>query len=217
MAEWHHRLDGCEFEWTLGVGDGQGGLVYCDSWGRKESDMTEWLNWTDWYNKEEKMIFTHVCISQYISRILRLFLLTCLRRKMTILECVHCWRRLLSLECPLDSKEIKSVNPKGNQSWIFIGRTDVQAEAPILWPPDVKNWLIGKDAGELWRQGEKGTKEDEMVRQHRWLNGHEFEQTPEDSEQLSLVCCSPHDYKEWDTTKQLNNNEENCQHKPSRR
>ena len=81
------------------------------------------------------------------------------------------------LESPLDNKEIQSVHPKGNQSWIFIGRTDAEAETPILWPPDGKNWLIWKDpdAGNDWRQEEKGTTEDEMVRWHHWLNGHEFE------------------------------------------
>ena len=80
-------------------------------------------------------------------------------------------------ESPLNSKEIKPVNPKGNQSWIFIGRTDAEAEAPILWPPDTKGWLIGKDpdAGKDWRQEEKGTTEDEMVGWHHWLDGHEFE------------------------------------------
>ena len=82
-----------------------------------------------------------------------------------------------TLENPLDCKEIKPVNPKGNQSWIFIGRTDAEAEAPILWPPDVKNCLIGKDpdAGKDWRQEEKGTTEDETVWWHHRLNGHEFE------------------------------------------
>ena len=81
------------------------------------------------------------------------------------------------LENPLDSKAIKPVNPKGNQSWIFIGRTDAEAKTPILWPPDVKNWLIWKDpdAEKNWRQEEKGTAEDEMVGWHHWLNGHEFE------------------------------------------
>ena len=76
-----------------------------------------------------------------------------------------------------DCKEIKLVNPKGNQPWIFIGRTDAEAETPILWPPDAKNWLIGKDpdAGEYWRQGEKETTENEMVGWHHRLNGHEFE------------------------------------------
>ena len=81
-------------------------------------------------------------------------------------------------ENPLDSKEIKSVNPEGNQSWIVIGRTDTETEAPIRWPPDVKIWLIRKDpdAGKDWRQEEKRMTEDEMVRCHHWLNGHEFEQ-----------------------------------------
>ena len=84
------------------------------------------------------------------------------------------WRRVLS---PLDCKEIQSVHPKGNQSWMFIWRTDAEAETPILWPPDVKNWLIGKDsdAGKDWRQKEMGTTEDEMVRWHHWLDGPEFE------------------------------------------
>ena len=86
-----------------------------------------------------------------------------------------------TLESPLDSKEIKPVNPKGNQSWILIGRTDADAEAPILWPPDVNSWVIRKDpdAGKDWRQ-EKGT-EDEMVGCHHRLNGHKFEQTLRDS------------------------------------
>ena len=85
-----------------------------------------------------------------------------------------CWRKL---ESPLDSKEFQPVHPKGNQSWIFIGRTDAEAETPILWPPDAKNWLIWKDpdAGKDWRQEEKGMTEDEMIEWHHWLNGHEFE------------------------------------------
>ena len=106
-------------------------------------------------------------------------------------------------------KEIKTVNPKGNQPWIFIGRTDAEAEAPILWPPDVKNWLTGKDpdAGKDWGREEKGMTEDEMIGWHHWLNGHEFEQTPGDSEgQGSLVCCSPWGCKELDMTEGLNNN-----------
>ena len=82
-----------------------------------------------------------------------------------------------TLESPLDCKEIHPVHPKGNQSWIFIGRTDPKAETPILWPPDAKNWLIWKDsdAGKDWRQEEKGMTEDEIVGWHHWLNGHEFE------------------------------------------
>ena len=85
-----------------------------------------------------------------------------------------CWRRL---ESPLDSKEIHLVNPKGNQSWIFIGRTDAEAETLILWPPDVKNQLIWKDpdTGKIWRQEEKGMTEVEMVRWHHLRDGHEFE------------------------------------------
>ena len=88
-----------------------------------------------------------------------------------------------TLENPLDYKEIKPVNPKGNQLWIFIGRTDAEAETPILQPPDVKSQLIREDpdAGKDWRQEEKGTTEDEMVGWHHLLNGHEFEQTPGDS------------------------------------
>ena len=112
-----------------------------------------------------------------------------------------CWRRLL--KSPLDSKEIKSVNPKGNQPWIFIGRIDTKAEAPVLWPPDLKNWFIGKDcaAGNDWGQEEKGATEDEMVGWHHWLNGHEFEQTLGDSAgQGSLVCCSLWGHKESDMT-----------------
>ena len=83
-----------------------------------------------------------------------------------------------TLESPLDYKKIQPDHPKGNQSWIFIGRTDAEAEAPILWPPDVKNQLTGKDSdvGKDWRQEEKGATEDEMVGWHNWLDGHEFEQ-----------------------------------------
>ena len=99
-----------------------------------------------------------------------------------------------TLESPLDSKEIKPVNPKGKQPWIFTGRTDAEAEMPILWPPHMNSRLIGKDsdAGKDWRQEEKGVTEDEMVGWHHWLDGHEFEQALRDGEgQGSLVCCSP--------------------------
>ena len=114
-----------------------------------------------------------------------------------------------TVESSLDCKEIKPVNPKGNQSWIVIGRTDAEAETPILWPPDAKNWLTGKDphAGKDWRQEENGLTEDEMVGWHHWLDGHEFEQAPGDSEgQRSLACCSPWGCEESDTTEWLNNN-----------
>ena len=110
-------------------------------------------------------------------------------------------------ESPLDCKEIKPVNPKGNQSWVFIGKTDAEAETPILRPPDGKNWLIGKDSdsGKDWRQKEKGMAEDEMVGWHHRLNGHEFEQAVGVGDgQGSLACCSPWGHKEPDTTEQLN-------------
>ena len=112
-----------------------------------------------------------------------------------------------TLESPLDCKEIQPVNPKGNQSWIFIGRTDPEAEAPILWPSDAKNWLIGKDpdAGKYWRQEDKRMTEDEMVVWNHWLNEHESEQALEVGDgQGSLECCSPWGRKESDTTEQLN-------------
>ena len=112
-----------------------------------------------------------------------------------------------TLESPLDSKEIQAVHPKGDQSWVFIGRTDVEAETPILWPPDAKSWLFGKDpdAGKDWGQEEKGTTEDEMVGWHHQLNRHEFGWTPGVGDgQGNLACCSPWDHKEWDTTEWLN-------------
>ena len=112
-------------------------------------------------------------------------------------------------ESPLDMKEIKPVNPKGNHFWIFFGRTDAKAKAPILWPPDAKSWLIKKDpdAGKDWRQEEKRVTEDETVGWHHWLNRHVSEQTLRDGEgQESLECCSPWGHKESDTTEWLNNN-----------
>ena len=112
-----------------------------------------------------------------------------------------------TLESPLDWKETQPVNPKGNQSWIFLGRTDAEAEAPILWLPDAKNWLTGKDpdAGKDWRQEEKGMTEDEMVRWYHRLDGHEFEQALAGGDgQGSLACCSPRGLNESDTTEWLN-------------
>ena len=100
------------------------------------------------------------------------------------------WTMVLekTLESPLDCKEIQPIHPKGSQSWIFIGRTDAEAETPILWSPNVKNWLIRKDpdTGKDWRREEKGMTEDEMVGWHHRFDGHEFEQAPG-----SLACCSP--------------------------
>ena len=112
-----------------------------------------------------------------------------------------------TLESPLDCKESQPVHPKGDQSWVFIGRTDAEAETPILWPNDVKNWLIWKDpdAEKDWGQEEKGTTEDEMVAWHHWLDGHEFEQAlGVGDRQGSLACCSPWSRKELDTTERLN-------------
>ena len=115
-------------------------------------------------------------------------------------------RELMLLNCDvgedswalLDYKDIKPVHPKGNQSWIFIGSIDDEAETPILWPPDGKSWLIGKDpdAGKDWGQEEKGRTEDEVVGWHHWLNGHEFEHALGVGDgQGILACCSPWGYK----------------------
>ena len=112
-----------------------------------------------------------------------------------------------TLESPLDFKEIQPVHPKGDQSWVFTGRTDVEAESPILWPPDAKSWLIGKDpdAGKDWGQEEKGTTEDEMAGWRHRLNGHEFGWTPEVRDgQGGLVRCGSWGRKESDTTELLN-------------
>ena len=111
-----------------------------------------------------------------------------------------------TFESPLNCK-IKSVNPKGNQLWIFIGRADTEAEAPILWTPTAKSQIMEKDPddGKDWRQEEKRVTEDDMVGWHHWLNGHEFKQNPGDGEwQGNLVCCSPWGHKELDKTERLN-------------
>ena len=112
-----------------------------------------------------------------------------------------------TLESPLDCKEIQPVHPKEDHFWIFIGRTDVQAETAILWPPDAKSQPIRNDPdpGKDWRQEEKETIEDEMVGWHHRLNGHEFEQTPGVGDgQGSLACCSPWGHKELDIIELLN-------------
>ena len=163
-----------------------------------ESDMTEWISLAELiYNdvlvsgQQQSDLVTHI----HLSILFRFFFFYRLLEK--------------NLESPLDSMEIKPVNPKGNQPWIFIGRTDAEAEAATLWPPDGKSWLIrkGPDAGKGLRQEAKGTTEDEMVGWHHQLNGYEFEQTPGDSEgQGSLVCCNPCSHKQEDMTEQLNKN-----------
>ena len=114
---------------------------------------------------------------------------------------------LKTLESPLDCNGIQPVHPKVDQSSVVIGRTDVEAETPILWPPQVKSWLIGKDpdAGRDWGQEEKEMTEDEMVGWHHWLDGHEFEWSPGVGDgQRGLVCCNSWGHKETDTTERLN-------------
>ena len=112
-----------------------------------------------------------------------------------------------TVESPLDCKEIQPVHSEGDQSWGFFGRNDAKAEAPGLWPPHVKSWLIGKDsdAGRDWGQKEKGTTEDEMAGWHHWFDGRESEWTPGDGDgQGGLACCDSWGRKESDTTEQLN-------------
>ena len=106
---------------------------------------------------------------------------------------LNCGVEVKTLESALDCKEIKPVNPKGNQSWMFIGRTDAEAEAPALCPPDAKNWISGRDtdAGKDVRQQEKGETEDEIVGWHHWLKGHESEQNPGDGEADCPILCPP--------------------------
>ena len=124
-------------------------------------------------------------------------------RRIDVFE-LWCWRRL---ESPLDCKEIQPVHPKGDQSWVFFGRNDANAETPVLWPPDAKSWLIWKDldAGKDWGQEEKGMTEDEMVGWHHQLDGHGFGWTTGVGDgQGGLVCCGSWGHKELDTTEWLN-------------
>ena len=129
-----------------------------------------------------------------------------IRKENISVVCVkESWRRLLRV--PWTARGIQPVHPKGNQSWIFIGRTDAEAETPILWLPDAKNWLTRKDpdAGKDWRREEKGMTEDEMVGWHHRLNGHEFEQTLTAGDgQGGLACCSPWGHRESDRTERMN-------------
>ena len=120
------------------------------------------------------------------------------------------WTMVLekTLESPMDCKEVQPVHPKGNKSWTFIGRTDAEVEAPILWTPDVKRWLFGKDPGKDWRQEEKRAMENKMIGWHHQLNGHEFEQTSGDSKDREAWCAAVHGVakswiwlSDWTTTK----------------
>ena len=127
---------------------------------------------------------------------------TQVKKRMQFCACMKAFKHLILIQ-ERYGREIKPVNPKGNQLWTFTGRTDAEAEAPILRSPDSKNQLIGKDpdAGKDWGQEEKGATEDEMVGWHHWLNGHEFEQTSGENEgQGSIACCSPWGLKDSDTT-----------------
>ena len=134
------------------------------------------------------------------------------RRRIDAFE-LWCWRRLLRV--PWTARDLQPLHPKGTQPWILIERTDAEAKAPILWPPNGKSQLIGNDpvAGKDWGQVEKGVTEDEMVGRHHWLNGHEFEQAPGDGEgQGSLACYSPWGHKELHMTEWLDNSNNNESH-----
>ena len=118
-----------------------------------------------------------------------------------------CWRRLLRM--PWTAKRSSQSSPKGNQPWVFLGRTDAEVEAPILWPRNTKSQLIGKDpdSGKDWRREEKGATEGEIVGWHHWYNGHELEQAAGGNEiQGNLECCSPWDQKELNRTEWWNKN-----------
>ena len=163
-------------------------------------------------------IMTHLD-SLFKSRDITLPTMVCLVKAMVFPVVVHgceCWDIKKAEHWRIDAFDlwcwilrVPWTARRPNLSWIFIGRTDVETETPILWLPDEKSWLIRKDpeAGKDWRQEEKRTAEDEMVGWHHQFNGHEFEQAPGDSEeQGSLACCSPWGHKELDTTEWLNNN-----------
>ena len=164
MAGWHQRLDGHEFEWTLGVGDGQGGLACCDSWGRKESDTTEWLNWTEL--KEGRMPRNRCLWTVVLEK---------------------------TPENSLDSKEIKPILREIKPEY-STGRTDAEVEAPVFWSSDANRQLTGKfpDSGKIQGQKKKRASEDETAGWLHWCNERELGQTPGDGEgQWGLACCSP--------------------------
>ena len=170
-------LPGKSYGWRSLVG-------YCP-WGHKESDMTEWLHfhfvWVWELDYKESWLLKNWCFCTMV------------------LE--------KTLKSPLDCKGIQPVHPKGDQFWVFTGRTDIKAETPILWPRDEKNWLIGKDsdAGRDWGQEKKGITEDEMAGWHHRLDGHESEWTLGVGDgQGGLVCCDSWGCKESDMTERLN-------------
>ena len=208
MAGWHPWLDGHESEWTPGVGDGQGGLECCDSWGCKESDTTEWLNWDSILKSKDINLPKKIPSSQSYRFSSSHVWMWELDNKESWAPKNRCfWTVMLekTLESPMDIKEIQPVNLKKNQSWIFIGRTDAKAETPILWPPDGKNRIFGKDpdAGKDWRPEEKGWQ------RMRWLDGITdlMDMRLSKIQELVLdreVHCSPWDRKESDLTEWLN-------------
>ena len=212
MAGWHHWLDGHEFEWTLGVGDGQGGLACCYSWGRKESDMTEWLNWTEL--KILRFLFFGFFLSQFFyftffysfhdSNFSPLVLQDIKTMYFTTdMIPTGQWSYTKKKK---NSFWLLSVHSEGDQPWDFFERNDAKAETPVLGSPHAKSWLIGKDseAGRDWGQEKKGMTEDEMAGWYHWLDGHESEWTPGVGEgQGGLACCDSWGRKESDKTEQL--------------
>ena len=180
-----------------GESHGRRSLAGYSSRGRKESDTTERLHlltYLSYYKGQYSQSYgfpsSHVRLWERDNK------------KGWVLKNWSLWTMVLqkTLESPLDKKKIKTVHPKGNQPWIFTGRTDAKAKAPTLWPPDAKNWLLGKhpDAGKDWRQEEKGITEDKMVGWHHWLDGHDSEQTLGDGERQGARCAAVHGVtKSW--------------------
>ena len=230
MVGWRHRLNGHEFEQASRVGDGQGRLVCCNPWGRKESDMTEWLNWIEnhcrWWlhpwnskapwkksydkprqhTKKQRHYFASKGSSSqsngFSSSHVRMWELDHKEGWAPKDQCF--WTVVLekTLKSTLDCKETQLVHSKGNQSWIFIGRTDAAAETSIFWPPDAKNWLTEKTL--MLGKMEGGRRRDDrgwVGWMHLQLDGHEFEQASRVGDgQGILVCCSPWACKESDMT-----------------
>ena len=169
MIGWYHWLDGHVFEQALGVGDGQGGLACCNSWGQK----TQLSNWTEeGVNLASLPIIPYRSSQSYGFSRNHVWRWELDHKESWALKNWCFWTVVVekTLDSSLDGKEIKTVSPKGNQFWIFIGRTD--AEAPVFWPSDAKNWLIGKDpyGRKDWRQEKKGTTEDKIVGWHNQLD-----------------------------------------------